>query len=245
MVTEFARDLVAKRIAGDIVWSNDYGRSLTKWREIFGVSKVEIAKLMGVSSSVITDYEKGRRTPGARFIKKYVEALLRYDEVRGWRIVKSLMKSFNVNIEAILDVREFEYPIPIDVVISSVKGILLNSSLSRQYLYGYTIVDSISAIQNLSGNEFLQIMGSTSERALIFTKVSTGRSPMIAVRVAPIKPAAVVLHGTRRVDPLAVTLAEKEGIPLILSLSPSLEDLSSSLKNLIDLFTLTGKLDNA
>jgi len=241
LVTEFAKDLVAKRIAGDIVWSNDYGRTLAKWREIFGVTKVEIAKLMDVSSSVITDYEKGRRIPGARFIKKFVEALLKYDELNGWKVVKSLMKSFNVNVEAIIDVKEFEYPIPLEVIITSVKGLLLNSSLSRQYLYGYTIVDSISAIQNLSGNEFLQIMGTTSERALIFTKVSTGRSPMIAVRVAPIKPATVILHGTKRVDSLAVSLAEKEGIPLILSLVRSLDELVNGLRNSIDLFTLTSK----
>ncbi|MGC9010362.1 MAG: transcriptional regulator, partial [Sulfolobales archaeon] len=75
-------------------------------------------------------------------------------------------------------------------------------------------------------------MGATSERVLVFTKVSTGRSPMIAIRVAPIKPAAVVFHGGRRIDPLAITLADKESIPLILSLSGNIEELVNGLRGL-------------
>ena len=75
-------------------------------------------------------------------------------------------------------------------------------------------------------------MGVTSERALIFTRVSTGRSPMIAVKVAPIKPAVVVIHGTKRVDPLAIRLAESERIPFILSTLKSVDELMRRLEAL-------------
>ena len=64
---------------------------------------------------------------------------------------------------------------------------------------------------------FYQIYGRTSERALIFTGVSTGRSPMVAVRISSLKPALVVLHGLKEVDKLAVKIAEKENIPLLLT----------------------------
>ena len=42
-----------------------------------------------------------------------------------------------------------------------------------------------------------------------------GRSPMIAIRVHPLKPAAVVYIKAGRIDELAVRLAEIENIPLI------------------------------
>jgi putative transcriptional regulator len=231
MVSQHVIDDVARRIAGDIVWSNDVSMGLKKWREIFGASKGDIAKLMGVSQSVISDYEKGRRSPGAKFVKRYVESLIRFDAMRGYQTVKNLARSFSLNIEAVLDSREFEVPMGIDTLVTRVKGILLNATYKHRELYGYTIIDSIKAISSLSGNEFWQIMGMTSERALIFTKVTTGRSPMIAIRVAPIKPASVVLHGTKRVDPLAIYLAEAEGIPLILSTAESVEEIINSLRS--------------
>ncbi|MEM0366251.1 MAG: helix-turn-helix domain-containing protein, partial [Acidilobaceae archaeon] len=62
--------LIGKRIAGDIVYSEHTGDSLRKWREYFEVSQSELAKAMGVSASVISDYEKGRRAPGVRFIQR-------------------------------------------------------------------------------------------------------------------------------------------------------------------------------
>ncbi|MEM2757689.1 MAG: transcriptional regulator, partial [Sulfolobales archaeon] len=85
--------------------------------------------------------------------------------------------------------------------------------------------------EGLSGNEFWQIMGMNTRRALIFTKVSTGRSPMIAVRVAPAKPAVIVLHGPKRVDPLAIKLADREGVPLILSMTEDVDILINNLRS--------------
>ncbi|MFN3267779.1 MAG: transcriptional regulator, partial [Zestosphaera sp.] len=59
---------------------------------------------------------------------------------------------------------------------------------------------------------------------------STGRSPMISVRISPVKPVVVVLHGTKKIDPLAIRLADREGLPLIVSLKPTPEDLIKSLR---------------
>ena len=231
MVSQHILDDIARRIAGDIIWSNDISLGLRKWREIFGAARSDIAKLMGVSQSVISDYEKGRRIPGAKFVRRYVESLLKFDATRGYQSVKSLARSFNLNIEAVIDSKEFEVPMSIDTLITKVKGVLLNATYKDRELYGYTVIDSIKAISTLSGNEFWNIMGMTSERALIFTSVTTGRSPMIAVRVALVKPASVVLHGTKRVDPLAIYLAESEGIPLILSTAESVDEIISGLRS--------------
>lgn len=50
---------------------------------------------------------------------------------------------------------------------------------------------------------------------LFITDVSYGRSPMIAVRAHPLKPAAVVYIKPENVDELAIKLSEIENIPLI------------------------------
>jgi putative transcriptional regulator len=55
---------------------------------------------------------------------------------------------------------------------------------------------------------------------------------MVAVRVAPIKPAIVVMHDLDEssVDKLAVKIAESEGIPLVVTLKP-IEEIKKSLKD--------------
>ena len=89
-------------------------------------------------------------------------------------------------------------------------------------IQGYTLVDSIKAIFELSSNEFYHLYGWSTERALIFSKVTTGRSPMVALRVTTLKPAAVVLHGITadNIDPVAKRIAEIEQVPLMVTNKP-------------------------
>jgi predicted transcriptional regulator len=50
---------------------------MRKWRELFAVSQISLSEKMAVFSSVISDYESGRRkSPGAKIIKKFVLSLL-------------------------------------------------------------------------------------------------------------------------------------------------------------------------
>ena len=44
---------------------------------------------------------------------------------------------------------------------------------------------------------------------------SCPRSPRVVIRVTPMKPSLVVLHGLKEVDPLAIKIAEREKIPVI------------------------------
>jgi putative transcriptional regulator len=57
---------------------------------------------------------------------------------------------------------------------------------------------------------------------MIFTKVSTGRSPLVAIRVTNLKPGAIVLHGLEedRVDPIARQIAQVENISLMSTVMP-------------------------
>jgi len=99
-------------------------------------------------------------------------------------------------------------------------------------IYGYTIIDSLKAILELLPDQFHKIYGRSTARALIFTGVSTGRSPMVAVRVSHLKPGAVILQGidSSEVDGVARRIAELERIPL-LATTISAEDLVTILNH--------------
>ncbi|ASI99922.1 helix-turn-helix domain-containing protein [Thermococcus celer] len=235
---EKEKEALAKRIAGEITLSSDPGKTMRKWREIFGISQTELADYLGVSSSVISDYEGGRRkSPGASTIRKFVEALLEIDERRGGNVIRAFSKTLGSELptSAILDIREFALPLTIRDVVNAVKGdVVANIHLLDRKIYGYTVIDSIRAILEMSSEEFLKLYGWTTERALVFTKVTTGRSPMIAVRVQGLKPAVVVLHGVKKLDELAVKLAERERVPLVVSRASSEAELITGLRTLVE-----------
>ncbi len=232
-LTHVVIEAASRHIAGEIVMSESPGKTLRKWREVFNASQLEVARRMGITASVISDYEKGRRVPGSGFVKRFVEALVEIDRERGWVVLSRLARILRLQyLTAVKDMMEFERGVDFDEIVSAVKGFVVNAAIGSDKVYGYTVVDSIRAIESLSGNEFIYIMGSTSQRVLVFTRVTTGRSPLIAVRVAPIKPAAIVIHRPRMVDFLAVKLAEMEEIPLIVSTARSEEELISGLRRL-------------
>jgi putative transcriptional regulator len=96
---------------------------------------------------------------------------------------------------------------------------------------GYTVVDSRCAVEVLSGYEYTQLFGASSERALIFTNIESGVLPLMIIRVCALKPRVVVFHKTLP-DKETRRLAEYEQIPLIYSSSPTVEQLVKSLRKL-------------
>lgn len=229
-VSATMKESLAERIAGEIVLSKKPKATLRKWRDAFNVTQAQTAKQLRVASSVLSDYESGRRTPGARFIQKFVEGLLAIDEERDGRIIRELLRLMPRTGDAIIDLREFPSPVTATAICRAVDGVALAcpDQLTRE-IYGYTIIDSVKAIQTLSGTDFYQLFGSTTERAAVFTNVTTGRSPMVAMRVNPLKPKMVVIQGPKSVDPLAVKLAELERTPLVLSKIDTVEELINAL----------------
>ena len=223
------RVTLAKRIAGEIVLSGHPGQTMRKWRGLLSVSQIEMANSLDLSPSVISDYETGRRkSPGSGFIKRYVDSLLDIDESRGGEYIRQLSRITLDPSDVFSDIREF--------MVEAVDGVLyVGDEQLEQDVFGYTVVDSVKAIMMLSGLDFYRIFGTTSERALIFTGVSRGRSPMIAVKISPFKPRVIILHGViDEIDPLAVQLARHEGIPLVVSKMETEDELIDSLKDLYE-----------
>ena len=224
-----ASDALAK-IAGNVVASPDPGRAMRAWREKLGIKQKALADSLGISASVLSDYESGRRpSPGVGFVRKYVEALVRLDESKG-RVVSQLVSS--ERDEAILSIGEFHSPVPASRILGALNATVLAGDPASVRLYGYTVVDSIKTIVALSGYDFYRIFGATTERALVFTKVGMGRSPLVAIRVSQLKPRVVVIHGPREVDPLAIDLARREGLVLALSGAESEEAMIAALSKI-------------
>ncbi len=207
--------VLAEKICGDIVLADDHGAAMKKWRQIFHLSQSEVAKKLHVSASVISDYEAGRRSPGVNFLKKFVLSLIEADRERGYPVISRYRHILEFDIAAILDIAEYSRSVSVEEFCKTIDGTRINSF--EKNINGHTIIDSIKAILSLNAFDFYKLYGFTSERALIFTQVSSGRSPMVAVRVSNLKPSAVVLHGidSAKVDEMAIRIAEVERIPLI------------------------------
>jgi putative transcriptional regulator len=231
------RERLAKRMAGEITLSEDPGKTMKKWREVFGITQTQLANHLDISSSVISDYEGGRRkSPGSSTIKRIVEGLIDLDEFNGGHVIHafSRMMDTELSTDVIMDMREFAVPIPARVLSEAVQGeVIVNEHLMEREIFGYTVIDSIRCISEMTSDEFTKLYGWTTERALIFTQVSRGRSPMIAIRVKGLRPALIVLHGPSTIDdPVAIKLAEVERIPLVLSSADSVEAMIRGLRSM-------------
>jgi len=215
---------LAEKMAGEIVLSKRPGETLKKWRKSFEISQIDIAKHLGMSPSVISDYEGGRRSsPGINVVRKLIEALLEIDEKNGGSHIRGFesILSDTYYHDIILDIHEYSTPVNLEEFSTLINAQRIAGNFERS-IHGYTLVDSLKAIFELSSNEFYHLYGWSTERALIFTGVTTGRSPMVALRVTTLKPAAVVLHGitAENIDPVAKGIADREQVPLMVTNTP-------------------------
>lgn len=230
---QFSMNRLARDIAGEISLSEDPEKIMKKWRGIFGFSQKDLASHMGITSSVISDYESGRRkSPGIGFIRRYTSSLLHLDMKRGGMVIKTFSKSKESPelSKAIIDIKEFSKGMPISEFCKKISApVLTKKSLTGRNIYGYTIIDSVKAIMQLSYNQLISLYGTTTQRALLFTGVSTGKTPMVAIKLTNLQPGLVVLHGLNRVDEVAMNIAKVENIPLALCNLSSTEDIMDRL----------------
>jgi putative transcriptional regulator len=215
-------DELREKIAGEITLSESPGSAMKKWREFFGITQVELAKQIKVSTSTISDYESNRRlSPGVGVIKRFVDALFTIDDSKGGTVSKSLAKfsSKKEEDDKFYKIHDFGAPINAADFARIIEGKVVANpgAMDSINLFGYTRLDSLRVILEMSPAEYPKLFGSTTERVFIFEHVSTGRSPLVVVRVAPIKPRLIVIHGVSTVDKLAVKIAQVEKIPLLIT----------------------------
>ncbi|RLG21281.1 transcriptional regulator [Candidatus Micrarchaeota archaeon] len=219
-----------EKIAGEIALSDNPGASLKKWREIFGITQTELARYLKVTPSTISDYEANRRkSPGVNIVKRFTRAICEIDQRKGGWVLKKLQ--VNKDMDKIFEVIEFGKPISSKEFCKKIEAkVITNKELIEAgKLYGYTIIDSVRAMLEIPADDFIKIYGATTQRALIFTHVSMGRSPMVAIRVTKLKPNLVVMHNLLDIDKLALKISEIEKIPIVSTIL-SLDEIRNRLE---------------
>jgi len=228
------RNQLAEKMAGEITLSDSPGHALKKWRMNFEIAPGVLSERLGVSPSVISDYESGRRkSPGTAVVGKIVDTLLNTDEETGGKHIEkySTMLFSAVDDDVIYDLHEYGSPVPLKDFSDAIECTLLWGSID-QTIFGYTVVNSLNAIMQLTSDEFNRIYGWSTERALVFTNVSTGKSPMVAIRVTPFKPRCVVLQGIEAADvhPFVEKMAERDRITVMCT-SMDVDKIVSTLRD--------------
>ncbi|WP_137285116.1 helix-turn-helix domain-containing protein [Halorussus salinisoli] len=227
------REDLAERIAGEIALSDDPGATLRKWRTDFGVSQTDLADHLEVSSSVVSDYESGRReSPGIGVVSRLVTALLDIDERRGGDRIRQYARVLSAGFESdiVNDLREYPTQVSLDRFYDAVGATELAGG-EQHHVTGHTVIDSIEAITRLSSEEFYRLYGQSTSRALMFTNVTRGESPLVAMRVVNPTPNAVVLHGLERDDlwDHAEKMARLDGFSLAITNEP-IDDVLKALR---------------
>ena len=231
------RERLARRIAGEIALSEHPGKTMRVWRERFRLPQIVLAKHLGISPSVISDYESGRRkSPGTSTIRRFVMALLSLDECNGGQVVAAFVRLMDVSLvdlNIVLAMSDFTSPITIRDFCDHLKcSVKTGEKLLDREIYGYTLVDVERAVKELNSDAFLKLFGATTERCLIFTNVNTGRAPLIAIKSQEFKPSLVILHGIAEVDLLALELSEQMKIPLAVTKTGSVDTLIRELRGI-------------
>jgi len=224
------RDTLSEKIAGEVTLSPKPGQTIRKWRNVFGISQTELANFLKLSPSVVSDYESGRRkSPGIQTVKKIIEALIAIDEKHGGKILHQYDSMIETQ-EGILEIMEYPFSILANKFIHEIEGNVLTTSEIglKKNVKGFTLVDSVKTIETINSGDYNRLYGWSTERAIIFTGIRYGRSPMIAIRVHPVKPTVVVYHKPGSVDSLAIKLADRENIPLVVT-NLALSDLKKKL----------------
>jgi len=226
---------LAEKMAGEITLSDDPGETVRKWRTDFEVTQTGLADALDVSPSVVSDYESGRRdNPGIGVVRRVIGSLLDIDEARGGEHIRQHARvlSAGFDSEVVHDLGEYTANIPLERFYDAIDATELVSG-EQDTVAGHTVINSIAAITRLSSDEFYQLYGQSTNRALVFTAVTRGESPLVALRVVTPTPNAVILHGLDD-DALwdhAADLARIDGFALAVT-DAALDEMLAGLRNL-------------
>ena len=175
----------AEKMAGEITLSDSPGKALKKWRMSFNIPQGVLSEHLEVSPSVISDYEAAGEISNCccRQDRRHYSFSLTKQTAAGTS--RNLQKcctatSMKMSFTTFTTMRTLFL-----LILSRAIGCTTLCGSLDQSIFGYTVVNSLNAIFTLSSNQFNRIYGWSTERALIFTHVSTGKSPMVVLGLRP------------------------------------------------------------
>ncbi|MEM2211813.1 MAG: helix-turn-helix domain-containing protein [Candidatus Nezhaarchaeales archaeon] len=227
---------IAVRMLGEIAFSSDIGGALRLWRERFLTSKVDLARHLKLSPSVISDYESGRRrSPGVKVLKRFVLALMEIDEKRGERVLKDLaylLVGSEPLRSAILDARNFTEAPSVFEFCKFIKArIFTCEDLWGDDVTGYVVLHSSKLLLETPAYDYVKLQSLIAGKAVVFADAPSSQPLMVSVKLMQAKPAVVVLHGLRSIDKTSRAIANSEQIPLATVRGFSTVDLIKALRS--------------
>ena len=151
---------MAQKIAGEIALSPSPGDTLRKWRRL-GIRQTDLSNHLGISPSVISDYESGRRkSPGIIIVSKIIDALLRVDESRGCNVLRAYenMCGDILGLDSICSVCKYQDPLPLADIARKLEAEVIYGRTDIT-IWGYTVIDSMKAIVEMLTDQFQRIYG--------------------------------------------------------------------------------------
>lgn len=221
----------AQLVLGEVASSRRPGEALATWRGVFGVDAGRLAPAAGLDPGRLQRIESGEVEPSLTELRAIVSALLEHDASTGDDTLRRYGRARAD--DPILLLEEFTRPLPMLRLLEAIGAEQVGGPGPTGDLDGVTLLDSVKAILHFEPLDYLRIHGASRRRALVFTEVHYGRSPMVAIRTHPIKPALVVFHRPGHVDDLAGRLAGVEGIPLATT-TLALPDVRTRLLRLVE-----------
>ena len=224
------KEALATRIAGEITISRDPGATMRRWRRTLSVTQRELSERMGLSPSVISDYESGRRgNPGVNFVRRFVEALMDVGGEEAERLIAEWAGLPAYLGDVVLDVKAFPKPVSLRRLVRTLSGEVLTGDPSIR-VWGYIIVECEGAIRRLTLPDLPRIFGEAG-RVVVFAGVTPKLSPVIALNFAPLKPRVVVYQGSKP-SSLEVEIARNSGVTLVHSGVNEAEELVGKLRRI-------------
>jgi putative transcriptional regulator len=151
------RDRLARRIAGEIALSESPGKAMRVWRERFRLPQIVLAEHLGISPSVISDYESGRRkSPGTSTIRRFVMALLSLDDRNGGQTIAAFVRLMDVSLvdlNIVIAMSDFSSPLRAKNFCKKLKcSIVAGEKYLDREIFGYTLVDVERAVKELNSD---------------------------------------------------------------------------------------------
>jgi putative transcriptional regulator len=161
-------ETLKKEIAGEILISNNLGNTLKKWQNIFEINQKTLAKNIGISNTMLSDYQNGRRlNPNIKFIQKFINSLIENDIKHKEKILKKLIEH---KIELSFETKEFKKGIKIKTLENAQKIKHVNIKNNNEIIYGITYLDA-NDIPSFEIEDIQKIFGKTNKRIFYISNV--------------------------------------------------------------------------
>ena len=123
---------------------------------------------MGISNTMLSDYQNGRRlNPNIKLIKNFIDALIKYDLKHNEKILKKLIES---KVELSFETKEFKKGMKIKVLENYQKIKHINIKNNNEIIYGITYLDA-NDIPTFEFEDVQKIFGKTNKRIFYISNV--------------------------------------------------------------------------